>query len=73
MTSLQFVDPQKLHKEEGIWVDTWMPVVWGNSIKCIGGPGWTRTGKQSAMVKGDRVEEGSAGRNDVWNRVVFDG
>lgn len=72
MTSLQSVDKQKLGIEEGTGVDTWMPVLWGNRIEFIGGPGWTRMRRSSGMGEEDGVEGGSAGRDDC-NRGAFDG
>ena len=63
MACLQSVDPVKLGIEEGTWVHTLMPMVWGYRMDFISGQRWTRKRKSGGIVEGDRVEEGNAGRD----------
>lgn len=72
MTSLQSVDSQKLGREIGTGVETWMPTVWGNRLDFMGGPWRTRMRRSGGMVEGDGVEGANAGR-DSWNSGEFHG
>ena len=63
MACLQSVDPVKLGIDEGTWVHTWIPMVWGNRMDFISGQRWTRKRKSGGIVEGDRVELGNAGRD----------
>jgi hypothetical protein len=56
MACLQSVDPVKLGIDEGTWVHTWIPMVWGNRMDFISGQRWTRKRKSGGIVEGDRVE-----------------
>ena len=56
MACLQSVDPVKLGIEEGTWVHTLMPMLWGYRMDFISGQRWTRKRRSGGIGEGDGVE-----------------